>query len=180
MRDTTSGRVRLRRTWNARLFGSWSQLALTLYAAAFLALLGLQGASGSLSGRYWYFYLVDAVVAVLWLRGITAWAEADEHGVRWRYWTKTDLPWRRVERVALGERAVLASPQPLPRTREPAILVRTKSHDTEIIWPARGMSRRRREFGTALLALARAHGVATAVTGGRWNEPVTSPEQPFA
>lgn len=172
--------VRLRRTWGARLASSGLQLLLTLYVAFTVAFVVLFVATGRAEWQYWYFYLLDVLLAALWLRGVTAWAEADDEGVRWRYWIRHEAPWGKVSRVALGERAVLFSPYPFARTRTPAIEIRARGRDEVYIRPAAAMGRRRREFGTQLLRLAREHGVRAEVTGGRWNEPVTRPEQPWA
>lgn len=45
--------------------------------------------------------IATIVVFLLWLPGVLAQAEADEHGVRWRYYLPHDIPWTDLQRVTL-------------------------------------------------------------------------------
>ncbi|MBO0870156.1 MAG: hypothetical protein J2P15_16480 [Micromonosporaceae bacterium] len=176
MTGSGASRVRLRRSLSARLFSSGPQIFLTLAAAMTVLIVVAAILTRRAHLEFWYYDLIDALLFALWLRGATAWAEADEHGVRWRYWIRHDLPWHRVSRVSLGERDPLT--RLLPGGRQPVIWIRTNDGEVEYIRPALGMRRRRRDFGSRLLRLAEQAAVPGEVTGGRWNEPVDRPQVP--
>lgn len=172
-----SSRVRLRRPLLTRLFSSALQTLLTVYALAVAGML-VAAVAGRLDWSYWPLYLVDLAAVAVWLLGVTAWAEADDSGVRWRYWMKQDVPWRDVSRVALGQRAIVQY-GPGPDRSQPAILVRGKG-DEDFVRPAAMCGRHRREFGTAVLELAGRHGKQTAVIGRHWSEAANADEAPCA
>lgn len=168
---------RLRRPLHARLFSSALQALLTAYAAATLGFV-VAALAGSFDWAYWYVFLIGAIAGWMWLLGVTAWAEVDDEGIRWRYWTKQDYAWREVSRVALGQRAVT----PLyagPDIRQPAILVRSKG-DEDFVRPALRCGRKRREFGDAVLDLAATHRTHTEVIGKHWGRRPTTHELPYA
>src|SRR6266545_2408604 len=131
--DGGPARVRLRRPVRARLFSGPLQTLLTLNAIVTVGLLGL-AIAGKIDFTDWAQYLFEALLAALWLPGVTAWAEVDDAGLRWRYWMKCDLAWRDVARVALGQRAI-AQYGPGPDLSQPAIIVRSKGDD-EFVRPA--------------------------------------------
>lgn len=176
--DAATTLVRLRRPALARLFSSPLQTLLTLYAAVTVGLV-VAAVAGSLDWSYWYLYIIDVIAFAVWLLGVSAWAEVDDNGVRWRYWMKTELPWRDVSRVALGQRARVFQTRPGPDFGQPAVLVRSKG-DEDFIRPAAGCGRRRREFGTAVLQAAQAHHKRTEVIGRHWSQAATTDEPPFA
>jgi hypothetical protein len=170
-------RVRLRRPVRARLFSGPLQTLLTLNAIVTVGLLGL-AIAGKIDFNDWAQYLFEALLVALWLPGVTAWAEVDDAGLRWRYWMKCDLAWRDVARVALGQRAI-AQYGPGPDLSQPAIIVRSKGDD-EFVRPAAACGRGRKEFGTAVLRFAAAHHRHTEVIGKHWAEPATTQEMPWA
>lgn len=172
-----SSRVQLRRPVLARLFSSALQTLLTVYALAVSGMV-VAAVSGKLDWSYWPLYLVDLAAVAVWLLGVSAWADADDGGVRWRYWMKQDIAWQDVTRVALGQRAVVQY-RPGPDRKQPAILVSSRG-DEDFIRPAAMCGRHRRDFGTPLLALAAQHGKRTAVTGRHWSEAATADEAPYA
>jgi hypothetical protein len=169
--------VRLRRPLYARLFSSGLQALLTVYTAVTVGFV-VAAVAGSFDWAYWYVFVFDVVVVGVWLLGVTAWAEVDDRGIRWRYWMKHDYPWGDVSRVALGQRAM--SPMfPGPDVRQPVILVRCKG-DEDFVRPAVLCRRHRREFGNALLQQATAHRKHTEVIGKHWDLQPTTDEMPFA
>jgi hypothetical protein len=161
----------------ARLFSSPLQAVLTLYAIASVGFLVL-ALAGKIVSSEWYLYPIDLAAFALWLRGVTAWAEVDDAGVRWRYWMKYDYAWHEVTRIALGQR-VVSQVGPGPDVSQPAILVRTRG-DEDFIRPAASCWRHRKEFGTAVVRFAAAHHKHTEVIGKHWTEPATTEELPWA
>jgi hypothetical protein len=161
------GVTRLRRSPYARLFaGCVFQPLLTMGMAILLVtLVGLAwfggfGAvlSGAAPGLPW---------VAAWLVGVTAHAEVDEAGVRWRYYRTGTLGWADVERVRLG--VLIPSGGWGPQA---AMWVRVGSRD-HVIAPALGCSRKARvAFGQALVAQARAHKVRVEIPRNdpRWSD----------
>jgi hypothetical protein len=165
---------RLRRPLVARLFASGLQLFLTFVAVITIPVLGLTIWKGDLA--MWPFLLVDVLLVALWLRGVTAWAQADDEGLRWRYWARWDHPWSKISRVTLTRHSNTFA---YHAAGPPIILVRAKGGDEDFIVPARGCGRHRREFGSAVLAAARAHGVRTEVTSTGWDEKPDEIAEPW-
>ena len=86
-----------------------------------------------------------------------------------RYWVRFDYPWSDMRSVTLQRLGVWSSARtPGP----PAIIVRMRgeSETEDKLAPVLRCGRHRREFATALLAAAHAHGVRTVVGSSGWNE----------
>src|SRR2546430_10749685 len=88
--------VRLSRSLFGRLFGgTMPQMACTLFLVISVPLM-LSGGDEKLR-----LGAVDVVVVVLWVFGLTAWADADREGVRWRGFVRRRFSWAEIERVAV-------------------------------------------------------------------------------
>jgi hypothetical protein len=166
--------IRLHRPVSARLFGSGPQAVLTLIAALFVVTVVAVAASKDLS--LWPLLLVQIVLVGLWLRAVTGWARVDDEGLAWRYWTRWEHAWPKISAVTLTRRANTMSYR---AAGPPIILVRAKGGSEDFVAPARACGRRRREFGTAVLASAKAHGVRTQVTSTGWNEKPDEIAEPW-
>ena len=173
-RPTDPNRVVLRRPLVARLFGTMPQIVLTLVAVVSVITIVAVVSSGDWSP--WPFLLVQAAPVSLWARGVTAWARVDEDGIHWRYWARWDHPWSKITRVSLTRRARLATVR--GNGGPPIILVSTAGHE-DLISPALACGRHRREFATAVITAARAHGRPVSVLSRRWNEEPTATAQPW-
>ncbi len=166
--------TRLRRPLPARLFGSGPQLVLTLVVALFVVTVVAVAASGDLS--LWPLLLVQVVLVGLWLRAFTGWARVDDDGLGWRYWARWEHEWPKISVVTLTRRANSMSYR---AAGPPVILIRAKGGSEDFVAPARACGRQRREFGTAVLAAAKAHGVRTRVTSTGWNEKPDEIAEPW-
>ena len=173
-RPTDLNRVVLRRPLVARLFGTMPQIVLTLVAVVSVITIVAVVSSGDWSP--WPFLLVQAAPVALWARGVTAWARVDEDGIHWRYWARWDHPWSKITRVSLTRRARLATVR--GNGGPPIILVSTAGHE-DLISPALACGRHRREFATAVITAAHAHGRPVSVLSRRWNEEPTATAQPW-
>jgi hypothetical protein len=172
---STQGPVRLRRGLGARLAGGnvpLLQTLLTLGLVVWVALLAITtfvvhpglGAALRAAGP-------GLVVVALWLVGATAWAEVNDDGIRWRYYSTRTLPWSDVERVELGSRRVGA------QAGEPVVRIQARGRRS-LVTPA---SQCRRpaliEFGNAVADQAAAHGIEVAVDrhDHRWDAVADRP-----
>lgn len=158
--------TRLRRSLYARLYaGPPFQPLLTagvLIQLVIVAALAWYGGLGTLLSAGAAGFLWPAA----WLIGVTAHAEVDGAGVRWRYYRTGRLAWTDVERVRFGVRTTSAI-----WTQRAAIWVRVGGRD-HVIAPALGCSHAARtEFGRALVAQARAHKVRVEIPPNdpRWS-----------
>lgn len=173
-RPTDLNCIVLRRPLVARLFGTTLQAVLTLVTVIFVITMVAVVSSGDWS--LWPFLLVQAVLVALWTRGLTAWARVDEEGIHWRYWARWDHPWSKITRVSLTRRALLAT---VRGNGGPPIILVNAAGDEDFIRPALACGRHRREFATAVITAARAHGKPVKVLSRRWNEEPTETAQPW-
>jgi hypothetical protein len=167
--------VRLRWPVYGRLCATGLQQVLSAYAVLSIPLAGLLIWKEDLS--QWPYLIVDGLLVALWLRGLTGWARVDDDGLHWRYWVRWDHPWPQISRVTLTRRANIGSYR---APGSPIILVRAEDGDEDFVTPALACGRRRREFGTAVLAAARAHGIRTEVTSTGWDEKPSRRAEPWA
>jgi hypothetical protein len=180
MTAARSAESRLRRGPLCRLASSNVQTGLSLLCLALLAAVGYGLADGRpIFAGNWLGWLLPALVLLVpWGAGLTAWARADENGIRWRYWIRHSYPWHRVTRLTLTERSL--SFTPAGATSTPAIVVhariaakRGSGSGVEVaIRPGRGAGRQLREFAAEVAGLARAHGVRVVVASRGWDEPM--------
>jgi hypothetical protein len=173
-RPEHAGTVHLHRPPAGRLFATTLQQVLTLVAVLFVLTVVAVTAAGDLS--LWPLLVVQVLLVALWLRGVTGWARVDDDGLHWRYWTRSDRAWPHIGTVTLTRAANTMSYR---AAGAPIILVRTKGGDEDFVVPARACGRHRREFGTAVLAAAEAHGVRTQVTSTGWDERPSHRGEPW-
>ncbi len=166
--------VRLRRPLVSRLLATILQGYLSLGAA--LSVAAVLGVLMKPDLSLWPYLIAPVLLVVLWLRGATAWARIDEDGLHWRYWARWDHPWDTIAAITLTRRAVYGHHG---AAAAPIILVRSRGGDEDVITPARACGRHRRDFGSAALAAARAHGVRTEVVSARWNEEPSRIAEPW-
>jgi hypothetical protein len=170
--------VRLRRGPLCRLASSNTQAVLSLLCLAVLFGIGYGLARGRpvFGGSFWD-WLPALVLFVPWLLGVTAWARADEDGVRWRYWLEIEYRWEQIRRIELTDREFVL-PESGGRTRSIVVFTKPRpgegpeSADEQNIRPAESAGRHLRRFGSELGALARQHGVRVVVRGRGWDEPM--------
>jgi hypothetical protein len=110
----------------------------------------------SRSGDYLRVGAVDAVVAVLWVFGLTAWAEADREGVRWRGFVRRQFSWAEIERVAVV-RPRLAGVNPGAN-----LVVRVRGRN-RVIGPASMVGPNLVDFARDLAVLAAERGIPADV-----------------
>jgi hypothetical protein len=180
MTSGSAARTRLRRGVRCRLASSNVQAGLSLLCLALLAAIGYGLANGrAVFAGNWPAWVLPALVLVVpWAAGLTAWARADEGGIRWRYWARHSVPWQQVTRVTLTERSL--SFTPVGATSTPAVVVhartspkpRSGSGIEYAIRPGQGAGRHLREFANEITAAARAHGVRVVVESSGWDEPM--------
>lgn len=180
MTAARSAESKLHRGPLCRLASSNVQTGLSLLDLALLAAIGYGLANGRpvFAGNWLAWVLPALVLLVPWVAGLTAWARADENGIRWRYWIRHAYPWQQVTRVTLTERSL--SFTPVGATSTPAIVLHARSGAKRgpgtgvelTIRPGRGAGRHLREFAAELAALARAHGVRVVVASRGWDEPM--------
>ncbi len=141
---TTIVPVRLRRTLYHRLFGgpTLQPLCLVLWVSMLVgtAARAARGEHGSaLSGAVFF--------AGVWALGATGWAEADEHGIRWRGYWPTAVGWGEVREVRSETHGIgLQGVRTL-------LVVQTVTRRRPI-GPAAGRGANQRGFGAALQQLA--------------------------
>ena len=159
--------TRLRRSVLTRVMGgAWFQWLLTLQLA-FLAW-ALVAAPGLEAGQLGPLILLFVPYAVLWTSGVTAWAEVDDTGLRWRYFVRVQLTWAQVTGIELTSRSTPGVIGPSQRL----IRIRTAQGPARLIAPAlSGGQRDTAEFALAVVAAARQHGVPVEGAGGpRWRD----------
>lgn len=168
--------ARLRRGPLCRLASSNTQAFLSLVCLAILAGIGYGLANGRpVFGGSLLDWLPALVFFVPWLAGVTAWARADDTGIRWRYWTKSQFRWEQIRRIELTNREFVL-PESGGRTRsivvfgKPAPGEKAETAAEDNVRPAEGAGRHLRAFGRDLSALARQHGVRVVVRSRGWDE----------
>lgn len=170
--------VRLRRGPLCRLASSNTQAFLSLVCLAVLVGIGYGLAHGRpVFGGSVLDWLPALVFFVPWLAGVTAWARADDTGIRWRYWLKTEFRWEQIRRIELTKREFVLRESGV-RTRsivvfgKPAAGEKAETADEDNIRPAEAAGRHLSEFGREVSALARQHGVHVVVRSHGWDEPM--------
>lgn len=172
---STDGAIRLRRGVGARLAGGavpFLQTVLTLGVVVWVAMIGMVvGLADAGVNEVLAAAAPGLPVVVLWLVGVTARAQVDDGGLRWRYYRSCAVGWADVERVLLESRLVGAA------AGEPVVRVvvgghrRLVSPASQCRWPALI------EFGIAVADRAAAHGVEVVVDrrDGRWDPVLDRP-----
>lgn len=163
----------LRRGIASRLFSSGIQAWLTLLAAGFVFCI-VALASGATA--LWPALVLTGVATALWARGVTAWARVDDDGLHWRYWTRTDLPWRSIHTITLTRRANVWS---YVAKGGPIILVHGAKKFEDFVRPAIACGHHRRAFADEVTATARTHGVETEVVSTGWNAEPSRIAEPW-
>lgn len=181
MSEPQSAGRRLRRPLVARLFGTITQGVLSFVALITIGLVVtvvIAAAAGKSVGGVTLLAVVPLLLTALWARGLTAWTSFDDEGVHTRYFVRSDHPWGKIHSITLQRLENVAS----VRSRgAPAIIVRMKGSSAveDRLDPVLRCGRRRREFGTALLAAARDHGVRAVVGSTGWDEAPETEVAPF-
>jgi hypothetical protein len=152
--------ARLRRSLFARLFtGFFLQQILTCALALELVLVVIVSTFGS-AGTVLAATAPSLIFWVIWGFGVAGSAEADDTGLRWRYYAAHRYAWTEIEEIEFGGAIVRGTTglgRPVIR-----VVVGGRRHP---VTPAYGCSRSQlAEFGRAVSALATAHGVAVRVT----------------
>lgn len=175
--------VRLRRGPLCRLASSNTQAWLSMLCLATLAGVGYGLADGRpVFGGSLLTWLPALIYFVPWLAGVTAWARADDDGLRWRYWTRTELRWENIRRIELTNREFVL-PESGGRTRAIVVIAKPEPgepDDTGVqdsIRPAESAGRNLRRFGAEVAALAGRHGVHVVVASRGWDEPLEGPSE---
>lgn len=153
----TGDRIRLGRSLAGRVAGgALFQLVLGIVAIVLL-IRAIVPTSGSHGSSELTTLVVGLVALALWLLGVTAYAEADAEGIRWRYYLPHRVRWSEIERISL----VLVN---MGWRDRHLIVVRASGEDHRII-PASACGPGRTEFARQLLSYASTQGVATANEG---------------
>lgn len=150
----SGARIRLQRSLLGRIAGGallqplLALLTVLLPVRLILAVMSSDGTSqaGAIA-------VIAGVLIALWTLGVVARAEADDEGVRWRYYYAHDLRWGEIEQVSLVTRGTGR----LGLRHQ--ILVSAGGRQYAIT-PASAGGPGRIEFARDLLRLAASHGVA--------------------
>ncbi len=151
----TPAPIQLQRSVFGRLFaGTPIQMMLTLLLIALPIGFTQADTRDAQPGRVVFAIAVIALVLILWLFGLTAYAKADDNGISWRAFVPRQFDWADVESIALvrarwsyySNRAVL--------------VVRAKGRK-RTVWPASAALPNNVDFTDQLSAIAARHGIHT-------------------
>lgn len=102
--------------------------------------------------------IIGAVATVLWLVSATAYAAADDNGLRWRCYLRHELPWSQITGISLHVQSFGW------QGMRHLILIQT-AHRTRQLVPATGHNKANVAFCRELRALAATHGVEIDTSG---------------